>query len=101
MPKGAIKFPTAYARETSGVSEAPATRNSKTGMRHVVQAMAASVLVGVVAHTQAQDLEPRAYSNSPTGLNFVLVGFGHTTGSVLTDPALPVENVSIESALGI
>ena len=56
---------------------------------------------GLTVLMQAQDLEPRAYSNSPTGLNIILAGFGHTTGSVLTDPALPVENVSIESDLGL
>ena len=48
----------------------------------------------------AQDLEPRAYSNSPTGLSFLIAGYGHTTGSVLTDPSLPVENVSISSDVG-
>jgi hypothetical protein len=61
----------------------------------------ALLFVGITSHLGAQDLEPRAYSNSPIGLNFILAGFGHTTGSVLTDPALPVENVSIESDLGI
>jgi hypothetical protein len=46
------------------------------------------------ARTQAQELEPRAYSPSPTGVNFVVTAFGRSTGSVLTDPSLPVENVT-------
>ncbi|MEZ0258890.1 MAG: transporter [Chthoniobacter sp.] len=50
---------------------------------------------------RAQDLEPRAYSNSPTGLNFVIVGYGYAKGSVLTDPSLPLENVSNEAHVGI
>ena len=29
----------------------------------------------------AQDLEPRAYSNSPIGLNFALGGYGYAKGS--------------------
>jgi len=41
----------------------------------------------------AQDLEPHAYSASPVGLNFVVLGFGHSTGSVLFDPTLPISNV--------
>jgi hypothetical protein len=41
----------------------------------------------------AQDLEPRAYSASPVGLNFLVLGFGYSTGSVLFDPTLPVSNV--------
>jgi Putative MetA-pathway of phenol degradation len=41
----------------------------------------------------AQDLEPRAYSASPVGLNFLVCGFGYSTGSVLFDPTLPISNV--------
>jgi hypothetical protein len=50
---------------------------------------------------RAQDLEPRAYSNSPIGLNFILAGYGYAKGSVLTDPSLPVENVRNESHFGL
>ena len=55
------------------------------------------IIAGGRASLRAQDLEPRAYSNSPTGLNFVLLGYGYTTGSVLTDPSLPIENVTNEA----
>src|SRR5262249_50059169 len=41
----------------------------------------------------AQDLEPRAYSASPIGLNFVVVGYGRSSGSVLFDPTLPITDV--------
>jgi len=50
---------------------------------------------------RAQDLEPRAYSNSPTGLNFLIAGYGYATGSVLTDPSLPLENVTNDAHFGI
>ena len=49
----------------------------------------------------AQDLEPRAYSNSPTGLNFAIAGYAYLKGSVLTDPSLPLENVSNEAHIGV
>ena len=50
---------------------------------------------------RAQDLEPRAYSNSPTGMNFVIAGYGYAKGSVLVDPSLPLDNVSNESHAGV
>lgn len=38
----------------------------------------------------AQQLEPRAYSNLPVGLNFLIAGYAHSQGDVLLDPSLPV-----------
>ncbi len=46
------------------------------------------------AAAAAQELEPRAYSPSPVGANFAVVGFGRSTGGVVTDPSLPVTDVS-------
>ncbi len=43
--------------------------------------------------TSAQDMEPRAYSNAPVGLNFVGVSYGRSTGSVVVDEALNLEDV--------
>jgi len=42
----------------------------------------------------AQQLEPRAYSNLPVGLNFLLAGCAYSQGDVLLDPSLPVANAS-------
>lgn len=44
----------------------------------------------------AQELEPRAYSNIPVGLNFILAGYGYTVGEVLFDPAIPLYNANIK-----
>jgi hypothetical protein len=38
-------------------------------------------------------MEPRAYSNSPVGLNFLIAGYGYLWGDILLDPSLPIENV--------
>ena len=43
--------------------------------------------------TSAQELEPRAYAASPVGLNFLVVVAGRSTGGVLLDPSLPIEDV--------
>jgi hypothetical protein len=47
----------------------------------------------------AQDMEPRAYSPSPVGLNFFLLGFGRSSGSVLLDPTIPITNIDATTHL--
>src|SRR6185436_673573 len=42
----------------------------------------------------AQELEPRAYSPNPTGANFVLLAYGHSSGNVVFDPSVPITDVS-------
>jgi len=42
----------------------------------------------------AQDLEPRAYSSSPTGTNFLIVGYARSTGDVLFDATVPLTDVN-------
>jgi len=44
----------------------------------------------------AQELEPRAYTNIPVGLNFAIAGYSYSTGGVLFDPAIPLENANIK-----
>jgi len=41
----------------------------------------------------AQELEPRAYSASPIGTNFFLVGVGRSGGGVVFDPTVPITDV--------
>jgi hypothetical protein len=43
----------------------------------------------------AQDLEPRAYTNIPVGINFALAGYTYSSGAVLFDPAIPLDNAHI------
>ena len=54
------------------------------------------VLVALGRGADAQDLEPRAYVNTPVGLNFLIAGYGYLAGGVATDPALPLENADIK-----
>ena len=46
---------------------------------------------GAACH--AQEIEPRAYSPAPKGVNFLVFGGANSSGGVLTDPSLPVENI--------
>lgn len=45
-------------------------------------------LVLTPASVQAQQLEPRAYSPAPIGLNFLGLGTLYSSGGVVTDPSL-------------
>jgi len=49
---------------------------------------AALVLTGAGAY--AQELEPRSYSNTPVGMNFLIAGYGYTEGKIAFDPSLPI-----------
>jgi len=45
------------------------------------------------APVSAQDMEPRAYSASPVGANFLVTSYAWSTGNVVFDPALPISDV--------
>ena len=40
----------------------------------------------------AQELEPRALTNLPRGINFAAIGYLYSSGNTLLDPALPLED---------
>ncbi len=44
----------------------------------------------------AQELEPRAYSNSPVGMNFLMMGVGNTRGEILFDPSVPITDADAD-----
>lgn len=46
---------------------------------------------------QATEIEPRAFSNAPVGLNFLIAGYLYTDGSVSFDPAVPLTDAQIRT----
>ena len=70
-----------------------------TAADHAIWVAMASLMVCDVV--KAQELEPRACSNAPIGLNFFIVSCGHAKGDILAAPSLPVDNTGIESHVGI
>ena len=50
--------------------------------------------LAVTAPARAQQLEPRAYTNLPIGLNFLMAGYSHSRGDVLFDHSLPVSDAN-------
>ncbi len=44
----------------------------------------------------AQTLEPKLYANVPIGVNFLLIGFGHTQGAIPENQSLGLENPNLK-----
>jgi len=63
-------------------------------------ALACTLIAGATT-VRAQDIEPRAYSNAPIGVNFLISGYVHTQGGLEFDASLPVQdpNLSTSSAV--
>ncbi|KGQ20583.1 hypothetical protein LF41_1120 [Lysobacter dokdonensis DS-58] len=62
-----------------------------------IPAIAVLALAGLASTARAQDIEPRAYSNAPIGVNFVIAGGIATRGGLSTDPAIPVTDAHLET----
>jgi hypothetical protein len=50
---------------------------------------------------RAQELEPRTYANTATGVNLVGANLGFSRGNILLDPALPIEDLEGDVSYGI
>jgi hypothetical protein len=78
--------------------------------RHVLgrgtRAFASAALM-VVAYlvsapeARAQAIEPREFSNTPVGVNFLVGGYSYTSGGLSFDSALPVSNPDLETNSGV
>jgi hypothetical protein len=61
--------------------------------------LAVLVILGMVNSTVSEaDIEPRSYSNIPTGLNFLLAGYTYMKGNVAFAPTLPIANAKLETS---
>jgi hypothetical protein len=62
----------------------------------------ASCLCAILCTTAgAQELEPRSYTNLPVGLNFLVLGYAFTDGTVAFDPALPLTDAKLRTNTGV
>jgi len=66
-----------------------------------IVALAACVLTGFASPAWAQDIEPRAYSNAPIGVNFLIAGYAYTRGGVAFGPALPITNPNLNTSSAV
>lgn len=80
-------------------SPCPGTRPSAPG--RTCLAIAAVACAAAAAPTNAQSIEPRAYSNAPVGMNFLIAGVAYTRGGVAFDTALPLTDPHLETASAV
>ena len=60
----------------------------------------AALLVGL-ADVKAQEAEPRSYSNTPVGLNFLIAGYVYAQGKMAFDPNLSIADAKFHSNTGV
>jgi hypothetical protein len=65
--------------------------------RTVSGTLLAAIFVMLACVARAQEIEPRAYSNVPVGVNFLIAGLANSSGGLVTDPALPLENAHLKT----
>jgi hypothetical protein len=56
----------------------------------LVCVLIATVLIAGASSAHAQRIEPRSYINAPVGINFLVLGYGNSSGALLFDPAIPI-----------
>jgi hypothetical protein len=57
------------------------------------------VILGIQAH--AGVIEPRAYVNTPVGINFLLAGYAYTDGGLSTPGSLPIKDAKLTMNSGV
>jgi hypothetical protein len=60
-----------------------------------------TLLLAAASAARAQDIEPRAYSNAPIGVNFLGGGYVYTRGSLATDSSLPITNPHLTTSSAV
>ena len=53
------------------------------------------LITGMVSVQFAQEIEPRAYTNVPAGLNAAAFAYSLSSGNILTDPTLPLQDLNV------
>jgi hypothetical protein len=78
----------------------PASANAPQGATCRVLAMTLCVLL-LAPRAHAQDIEPRAYSNAPVGVNFLVGGYVFTRGSLPTDADIPLTDAHLTTSSAV
>ena len=69
--------------------------------RFLCGALGIMAFVFGVTDTKAQDAEPRSYSNTPIGLNFLIAGYVYAEGKMAFDPNLSIADAKFHSNTGL
>ena len=71
------------------------------GIGHSGAVLAAVVLLFTAAQAHAGEIEPRAYSNAPVGINFLLAGYVYSEGGLSTAGSSPIKDAQLEMHTGV
>jgi hypothetical protein len=66
------------------------------GMTNNFTGLAILSFIVLMESIQAQDLDPRAYIRFPVNSTYFFAGFGYSTGSVVTDPTAPIQDLQAD-----
>ena len=67
----------------------------------VAHALIAWDLSSLAPGARAQDIEPRAYSNAPVGVNFLIGGYAYTRGGIAFGAQLPITNPHLDTSSAV
>ena len=59
--------------------------------------VALGIIALMVATAKAQDAEPRSYTNTPVGLNFLIAGYVYSQGKIAFDPQLSIADAQFHT----
>lgn len=63
-----------------------------------LRGIAVLLLAAAAGRAAAQDIEPRAYSNAPVGVNFAIAGAAWTRGGLTFDSSVPITNEDLHTS---
>jgi hypothetical protein len=69
--------------------------------RHSIALLLAAVFVQQATHSSAAELEPRAYVNTPPGINFLIAGYVYSEGGLSTPSASPIKDANLTIHTGV
>ena len=84
-----------------GNGDLSALRVSGKRMGRPVVVATAAVLLIMIARADAGEIEPRAYVNTPVGVNFLIAGYTFTDGGLATAASSPIKDAELRMQTGI
>lgn len=76
-------------------------RLNRNGIKLSCAGPAVLVLLFVAAGAHAGEIEPRAYVNTPVGINFLLAGYAYTDGGLSTAGSSPIKDAQLKMNTGV
>lgn len=67
-----------------------------TGKKKLLRFILSLIVLFSISVSNAQELEPRAYTNIPVGMNFLVTGYSYSQGGILFDPSVPLYNANVQ-----